>query len=310
MRSLRAKKTPAEKEDEQVEQQAKPAPKLKPPRYDSRRKHIENEDDDLDKKDKDLSMNYKDIGGSETALDEAICLVAMRFRGIAPDAEDLMLIKRSLVGSVDLTNAGSYPKVANATFTILDSKYKHARLRRVRPTPDHRRFEMGAPLEPRDDTDPLWPVWSRVIPFKPALVTQEDLKAIVAEAKKRIKPDLLEYNKDVALREALDMTLGTYLHGKYQHMLDAPTYTATLVALGDEELDLTEDTYVPTQSHNPDLKYIQDKPFDPHQWWGKPAEGHIDVHKEEAWRKHFDFPGVYQRDEDEPWMERLTNPSV
>ena len=64
MRSLRATKTPAEKEDEQVEQQVKPAPKLKPPRYDSRRKHIENEDDDLDKRDKDLSIAVPDLKDS------------------------------------------------------------------------------------------------------------------------------------------------------------------------------------------------------------------------------------------------------
>ena len=271
MHLRKATKDRAEKEDERVDQKRKPAPKAKPPRYDSRTKALKVDDPDLDKDDKDLSMNYKDIGGSEHALDEAICLVAMRFRGITPDAQDLMLVKAS-VGEADLTDPREFPRLASETFKVIDAKYKHARLRRVMPTKDGRRFTMGPPLEPRDETDPLWPVWTQVRPMRPAYVTEGDVNAIIAAAKERIDLRLYKYNRDVALREALDMTLATLNNGRFEHMLDAPTYTAVLVKLSGSDMDLTEDTYVPTQSHNPDLKYIQDKPFDPYQWWGRPAE--------------------------------------
>lgn len=312
MVSRHATKSPSEREDEQVEHQIKPAPKKKPPRYDRRNKRIEDKDTDshVDEKDKDLSMNYKDIGGSETALDEAICLVAMRFRGIAPDLEDVSIIKARL-GSVDLCDARSFPRLASATFAQIDQKYRHARLRRVMPSADGRRFEMGPPLEPRDTTDPLWPVSTKVVPFKPAAVTAEDLEHILTSSKGAVDPVLYDYNRGVAYREALDKTLNTLNGGKYEHMLDAPTYLSVLTKLTAEDIDLTKDTYVPTENDpNSSVKYVQDVPFDPHQWWGKPAEGHIDVHKDEKWRQLFDGPGVRQRDEDEPWMDRYQNPYV
>lgn len=65
-----ATKTHAEREDEETERLIHPAPKQKPPRHDRRRERIDTRrdsdtDDDPDiKNDPDLSMNYKDIGGS------------------------------------------------------------------------------------------------------------------------------------------------------------------------------------------------------------------------------------------------------
>ena len=55
-----ATKTPAEKEDAEVERLSRPSPKLKPPRKDKRREQIKEHDPDLDEKDKDMSLNYKD----------------------------------------------------------------------------------------------------------------------------------------------------------------------------------------------------------------------------------------------------------
>lgn len=54
-----ATKSQSEKEEET---NSRPAPKVKPPRYDSRRNHIETGDSNQDR-DEDTSMNYKDIGG-------------------------------------------------------------------------------------------------------------------------------------------------------------------------------------------------------------------------------------------------------
>lgn len=58
---LLAGKTEEEREAERL---VRPAPKLKPPRHDKRRERIQESDPDTDEKDKDLSQNYKDIGGS------------------------------------------------------------------------------------------------------------------------------------------------------------------------------------------------------------------------------------------------------
>jgi hypothetical protein len=61
----RATKDNGELEDEETERLVRPAPKVKPPRHDKRRERIETDKDpDLDTSDKDLSKNFKDIGGS------------------------------------------------------------------------------------------------------------------------------------------------------------------------------------------------------------------------------------------------------
>lgn len=65
-------KTHSEVEDEEAERLVRPAPKIKPPRHDRRREHMEvDEDPDIQgdrdvAKDRDRSRNYKDIGGSLT----------------------------------------------------------------------------------------------------------------------------------------------------------------------------------------------------------------------------------------------------
>jgi hypothetical protein len=62
-----ATKTQAEKEDEQAASMVKKEPKAKPPRTDLMNKRLKNEDKDLEdlgaEGDKDLSLNYKQVGG-------------------------------------------------------------------------------------------------------------------------------------------------------------------------------------------------------------------------------------------------------
>lgn len=59
-----ATKTPGEREDEEAERLVRPSPKLKPPRDDRKREKMQVESDpDLKGSDKDLSLNYKDVGG-------------------------------------------------------------------------------------------------------------------------------------------------------------------------------------------------------------------------------------------------------
>lgn len=57
-------KTPGEREDEEIERLVRPSPKVRPPRHDLRRERVEPDNDPDDKPDKDLSRNFKDIGGS------------------------------------------------------------------------------------------------------------------------------------------------------------------------------------------------------------------------------------------------------
>lgn len=63
-----ATKSESEKEEEEVERLVRPSPKLKPSRKDRKRNRMEVEDKDIDKdpdlSSKDMSMNYKVVGGS------------------------------------------------------------------------------------------------------------------------------------------------------------------------------------------------------------------------------------------------------
>jgi hypothetical protein len=65
----RGTKDHVERETEEIERLVRPSPKVKPPRHDRRREMVEPEKDpDLDNTDKDLSKNYKTIGGSATRV--------------------------------------------------------------------------------------------------------------------------------------------------------------------------------------------------------------------------------------------------
>ena len=68
-----AKKTDAEKEDEQVEDIHKKNPKERPPRYDLRKRRIEEEDKDLDTADKDLSLKHEDY--KRASLEERVAMM-------------------------------------------------------------------------------------------------------------------------------------------------------------------------------------------------------------------------------------------
>jgi hypothetical protein len=64
-----SEKDKSEKEEEEVERNVRKSPEKKPPRKDKERRNIKEDDKDTDSdpdtsEDKDLSMNYKDIGGS------------------------------------------------------------------------------------------------------------------------------------------------------------------------------------------------------------------------------------------------------
>lgn len=64
---LRATLTPAEKEDREADRLTRPAPSKKPPRHDLRRDIVRDDDTEADKdpEDRDLSLNYKKVGGED-----------------------------------------------------------------------------------------------------------------------------------------------------------------------------------------------------------------------------------------------------
>lgn len=68
-----AKKTESEKEDQQVEDIHKPNPKERPPRFDLRKRKIQDEDKDLDNKDKDLSLKHEDY--KRASLEERVAML-------------------------------------------------------------------------------------------------------------------------------------------------------------------------------------------------------------------------------------------
>ncbi len=59
-----ATKTNPEREDGEAERLIRPLPKFKPPRYDRRREQMSVDENTDEKKDPDMSKNYKDIGGA------------------------------------------------------------------------------------------------------------------------------------------------------------------------------------------------------------------------------------------------------
>jgi len=67
MTHRKATKSDAEREQEEAERLVRPSPKNKPPRRDKERGRIQPKDKDTDGKDRDLSLNYKDIGGETLA---------------------------------------------------------------------------------------------------------------------------------------------------------------------------------------------------------------------------------------------------
>lgn len=89
-----ATKTDPEREDEEADRLVRPAPKKKPPRRDLRREQMDLErDPDLEgESDPDMSLNYKDVGGSASA--------ARVFRRWAKEKQKLVPVRHKGTGEV------------------------------------------------------------------------------------------------------------------------------------------------------------------------------------------------------------------
>lgn len=90
----RSTKDHYERETDEAERLVRPSPKVKPPRRDLRREDMKSDKDpDLDQKDPDLSMNYKNIGGSVGAR-----VVARWLSRTAEDRKDLVKVRHRETG--------------------------------------------------------------------------------------------------------------------------------------------------------------------------------------------------------------------
>jgi len=301
-----ATKSEAEKQDEYSKGQIKPAPKEKPPRYDKRKERYREDDSDLQRKKekKDLSMK------SHVAIEEAAIRLALQFRGVNPDLGDVRAIHASV--DVDINDPRSWPTLAAATFARLDSRYKQARYTRVTRSPCGTKFIQGEPLPERQTNTATWPVWNRVEPFNPSMITADDHDRLVTTAKTSVDARVLADNRDAAFRKALDETIWSLDGGKYAGKIDAPTYLTLLNRLGGLDYDLHHEVYVPSEVNEQKRADKKDQFFDPSQYYGRPADSHIDpgVTKDERWRKLFEDGGVIQRDPDDDYLDNFRNPTI
>lgn len=133
---LRATKTHGERQDEEAERLVRPAPKLKPPRHDRRRERVQVEDD-AEEEDKDLSHNFKTIGGS---LQERI---SWRFMVAAPKAQKLKVRHRE---------TGKVVNVTEETLKAEPGKYE--KIEESEEDSDPKSFERGEALRGLTKNDP------------------------------------------------------------------------------------------------------------------------------------------------------------
>jgi len=301
-----ATKSESDKQDEWSKSRVKPNSKQKPPRYDRRREHYTEDDSDLEneKEKKDLSMK------SHIAIEEAACRLALQFRGVNLDLADVRAIRSKVDG--DVGDPRFWPVLAAATFARVSHRRKTAKYTRVTPSACGTKFVQGEPLPDRQTDTATWPVWNKITPFHPALITSDDHDRIVGVAKTSVDARVLEYNRDAAYRKALDETIWGLDGGKYASKIDAPTYLALLNRLGGLDYNLNHEVYIPTEVDEQKRAETKTKFFDHTQYWGKPADSHIDpgVTKEERWRKLFEDGGVIERDPDEDYLDNFRNPTI
>lgn len=133
---LRATKTHGERQDEEAERLVRPAPKLKPPRRDRRRERME-VDDEGEEEDKDLSHNFKTIGGS---LQERI---TWRYMIAAPKPPRLKVRNRE---------TGKVVNVTEETLKAEPGKYE--KIDESEEDSDPKSFERGESLRGLSKNDP------------------------------------------------------------------------------------------------------------------------------------------------------------
>ena len=145
---FRATKDTHEREEDEAERLVRPAPKVKPPRKD-RRREVTHADRDPDvsgdpdtKSDKDLSLNYKTIGGSmvERVTDRFLVEAASRLRTRGPKPAKPPMGPKKYVTVLD--------REKNETVTILEDRAKNNPARYQILKPGEKDEEQAPPKTP------------------------------------------------------------------------------------------------------------------------------------------------------------------
>jgi len=76
------------KEEKEIERLIRKSPKIRDTRTDRRRETVEEYDSDMDGSDSDMSMNYKDIGGSLKDMSIDMACLSNKLSSILPDVSD------------------------------------------------------------------------------------------------------------------------------------------------------------------------------------------------------------------------------
>jgi len=191
MREFKAEKDHGQREDEEVERLVRPQPKIKPPRRDRRREEIRPDDDidvrhDMDtKRDPDLSMNYKSIGGS-------VNRVARRFLGGNSDSEFDQWVKGKTF---------NHPKTRNKVqFGSLPDEEKERIRSEWGADPDEDAFPL---TKKKEQLSPKKPEESDQLPLGPMAPGAKD-EAFYATAGKSLRSALA---KDAQLAEQVEIHL-------------------------------------------------------------------------------------------------------
>lgn len=199
-----------QREEEEAERLVRPLPKQKPPRRDRMREDMETEKDpDLSKRDKDLSKNRREIGGSTT------------------DPRELI---RLAIKAQESSPYSSYPLVraqVEASMLSDDSKSQPSRTSMyhgIEPYPKgHEGFAPYVGWEQAAVRD----------------LTGEDFNLLLASAREWMKSSVLSKAidgmiPDARFRAALDLAIRSAEDGRYSGVVDANLYNLLLAKLAGE----------------------------------------------------------------------------
>ena len=228
-----------DREEEEAERLVHPMPKVKPPRHDRRREEVEAEQDpDLSKKDKDLSENRREIGGS---------------------VKDIRRLVQLAVRAQETTPYSSYPLVkaqVDAPMLANDSDSQPSRTSMyngIDPYPaGHEGFAPYVGWEQGAVRD----------------LTSKDYDLLLSSAREWLTQSVLSKAidgmvPDARFRAALDLAIRSAGDGRYSAVVDANLYNLLLAKLAGESqtkplLTVRESSTTP-EGNNMTAKFAQEE---------------------------------------------------
>lgn len=231
-------KDPHDREEEEVERLVRPLPKIKPPRHDRRRERVDAErDPDLNKADKDLSRNRREIGGSAGVF-QRMDPPILRVQENSPYSSYLA-VKAQVEASM-LSDDQPLPRT---------SMY-HG----IEPYPKgHEGFSPYVEWEQGSVRD----------------LTPKDYELLLSSAREWLKSSVLSKAidgmvPDARFRAALDLAIRSAEDGRYGAVVDANLYNLLLAKLSGESqtnplLTIRESSTRTSEGNNMTAKFAQEE---------------------------------------------------